>query len=87
MAFVYILRSLINSRYYIGSTDNLQRRIEEHNVGKSTYTRLTKPFKLMFYQDYPSLTEAKHIEHKLKQLKSRAIIEKIIEERIIKLSL
>jgi len=41
----------------------------------------------MFYQDYPSLTEAKHIEHKLKQLKSRAIIEKIIEERIIKLSL
>ena len=87
MAHVYILQSLVNSRYYIGSTNNLERRIEEHNTGKSTYTKLTRPFKLMYSQEFDSLKDAHTIELKLKKLKSRTIIEKIIDEQIIKLKL
>ena len=78
MGYVYIIQSLKNSRYYIGSTNNLERRIEEHNLGKSGYTKLTKPFKLMFYQKYSSLKEARQIEYKLKKLKSKQIVERII---------
>jgi len=85
MAYVYILQSLVNSRYYIGSTDDIKRRIEEHNSGKSTYTRLTRPFKLMFYQEYPTLTKARQIEYKLKQLKSKQIIERIISDQEIRI--
>ncbi|HUD09548.1 MAG TPA: GIY-YIG nuclease family protein [Patescibacteria group bacterium] len=85
MAYVYILQSLVNSRYYIGSTDDIKRRIEKHNSGKSTYTRLTRPFKLMFYQEYPTLTKARQIEYKLKQLKSKQIIERIISDQEIRI--
>jgi len=41
----------------------------------------------MFSQEYSTLTEARHIEYKLKQLKSKSIIEKIMNEGIIKLTL
>lgn len=84
MAFVYILQSQKNYRYYIGSTDNLQRRLEEHNNGKSKYTKLTKPFALVFSQEFPTISEAIRREYKLKKYKSKVIIEKIIEDGHIK---
>ncbi|HVZ58202.1 MAG TPA: GIY-YIG nuclease family protein [Patescibacteria group bacterium] len=84
MPFVYILQSLNNSRYYIGSTTNLARRLEEHNAGKSTYTSLTKPFILVFNQEFSSLTQARKIEMKLKSFKSKKILESIIKDGYIK---
>lgn len=78
MGIVYILQSLTNNRFYLGSTDNLERRIKQHNEGKAKYTSLTKPFKLVFSQEYPTLVEARKIEYKLKRLKSRKILEQII---------
>lgn len=84
MAFVYILKSLINFRYYIGSTNNLQRRLTEHNSGQSRYTKLTKPFDLVFSQEFPTIKDARDVEHKLKKYKSKVIIEKIIKDGYIK---
>ena len=85
MPYVYILQSLVNSRYYIGSTINLKRRIIEHNSGKSKYTRSTKPFKLVFSQRYASIEIARRIEYKLKNFKSKTIVEKIIIDGEIKI--
>lgn len=85
MGIVYILQSEVNGRYYIGSTNNLARRLFEHNEGLSKYTSLTRPFKLVFSQKYNSLEQARKIEFRLKKFKRRDIIEKIIENRIIKL--
>ena len=82
--YVYILQSLVNNRFYIGSTKNLQKRVEEHNKGKSKYTKLTRPFKLVFSQKYTTLLGAQKIELWLKKQKDRDIILRIIEEGIIK---
>ncbi|KKR31469.1 MAG: Excinuclease ABC subunit C [Candidatus Gottesmanbacteria bacterium GW2011_GWC2_39_8] len=82
---VYILQSLVNLRYYIGSTSDFNRRIIEHQSGKSKYTKLIKPFKVVFRQEFASIIEARRIEYKLKKLKSRTIIEKIIKDGFIKL--
>ena len=87
MAYVYILQSLKNNRYYIGSTTNLTRRLEEHNSGKSPYTRNNRPFALRFQQTYSSIVEAQNIESWLKKLKNRKILEKIIQEEVIKKAL
>ncbi|MBI5044453.1 MAG: GIY-YIG nuclease family protein [Candidatus Levybacteria bacterium] len=84
MPFVYILQSLTNSRYYIGSTTNLSRRLNEHNSGKSGYTNVTKPFKIVFSQKFSSLTQARQMEKKLKSFKSREIIVQIIKDQKIK---
>ena len=85
MAFVYILQSQTNLRYYIGSTNNIERRLNEHNSGKLPYTKLTKPFKLVFMKEYLTLKEARQIEYKLKKFKSRKIIERIILDNEIRI--
>lgn len=86
MGTLYILQSMVNGRYYIGSTNNLTRRLGEHNSGKSIYTNLTKPFGLVFSKNYSTLEEARSIEYKLKRFKSRKIIEQIIKEEDVKLN-
>ena len=64
--FVYILRCSDNS-YYIGHTDNLEKRLEEHVnrlVGGYTSSRL--PVVLVFHQAFSSRDEAFAIERQLK---------------------
>jgi len=77
--YVYILQSLKNQRFYIGSTSDLRRRLIDHNLGKSRYTSFNRPFELVFSQEYLNLIEARKVEYKLKSFKSRKILEKIIE--------
>jgi len=84
IGYVYFLKSLKNSRFYIGSTTNLERRILEHNSGQSTYTSFSKPFELVFSQKFDSITIAKKIEYKIKQFKSKKVIISIIESGEIK---
>lgn len=82
---LYILKSLVNNKYYIGSTKDLDKRLQEHNNGKNKYTKFYMPYELIFKQSYNSIQEARKIEYKLKKLKSRKIIEKIIKDGFIKL--
>ena len=76
---VYFLYSKKADRYYIGSTSDISRRIEEHSKGYCEATKFLRPIKLVFFQEYDSLSDARRIEYKLKNLKSRKIIETIIE--------
>ena len=80
MHFVYIIQSIKNKRYYIGSTNNLERRLKEHNCGKSKYTKLTAPFKLVYKEEYNTLKEARIREAYLKRLKSRKYLEWLIKK-------
>jgi len=74
MFHVYILKSLKNGRYYIGSTNNIDRRFKEHNSGTSKYTRLTKPFILLHKEEYQTRKEAVRRELFLKTGAGRAWI-------------
>ncbi|MBI5779246.1 MAG: GIY-YIG nuclease family protein [Planctomycetes bacterium] len=82
--YVYILKSNRNGTYYIGSTQDLEKRLERHNNGFVKATRNIRPLTIAFYQKYETIKEAKQIEYKLKPLKSRKIIEQIITEGCIK---
>ena len=62
MWYVYILKSTKNGRYYTGSTNDIERRVMEHNAGKSTYTRLTRPFRLIYQEAYATRLEARRRE-------------------------
>lgn len=85
MACVYILKSLKNGSYYVGSTINIENRLIQHNSGKSRYTSLIRPLELVFSQNYDSLVMARRIEFRLKKFKNRNIIEKIINDGFIKI--
>ncbi|HDH07460.1 MAG TPA: GIY-YIG nuclease family protein [Candidatus Moranbacteria bacterium] len=71
MFYLYILKSKKDSKMYIGSTNNLRKRLEMHNSGKIYSTKLRKPFNLVYYESYKSEKDARKREHNLK-LRSRA---------------
>ncbi len=45
---LYILQSLTKDRYYIGHTNNIERRLSEHNSGQTKSTKAYIPWKLVF---------------------------------------
>jgi len=63
---VYILISEKDGRYYFGQTQNLNKRLEDHNLGKSTYTKSFIPWKLFAYKKCVSRAEAMKYEKMLK---------------------
>jgi len=71
MFTVYVLKSLKNGRYYTGSTNDLEKRLNEHNSRKSTYTKLTAPFMLVYMENYASRSDAVKREMFLKTGKGR----------------
>lgn len=48
--YTYILKSIKFSRLYIGSTDDLPNRLNEHNGGKVVSTKAYKPWELIYYE-------------------------------------
>ena len=79
---VYILQSLKNTRYYIGSTDNISKRIEEHNQGKVKATRYIMPLKLKAFLPCVTITKARQAECRLKRYKRKDIIGHVIESKV-----
>jgi putative endonuclease len=69
MFYVYIIKSQKDKSLYIGSTNDLKRRFEEHNNGKSNYTRSKRPFELIYYEAFKSKTDAISRERNLKKFK------------------
>lgn len=77
------MKSSKNGRYYIGSTNNLERRVSEHLAGEAPATRYLRPLSLIFSQCFATIKQARLIELKLKRFKSKRIIDKIINDGII----
>jgi len=50
MFFTYILQSAKSGRYYIGHTEDIQKRLERHNTGKVTATKNKGPWSLNYYE-------------------------------------
>lgn len=87
MAHVYILESITDGRYYIGSTINLEARLKHHIGGHTPSTKRFGKIKLVFRQEYDTLREARLIEGKLKKLKRKDYIGKIVQDGFIKIKM
>lgn len=83
--FVYILKDT-NGKFYIGSTENIERRLKQHNLEHTQTTRNMKSSKLIHCQEYASLEIARKVERKIKALKRRDYIEKIVKDGYIRLT-
>jgi len=75
---VYILESLSDGTYYVGSTKYLSDRVERHNQDRSRYTKAKRPWKLIYYEEHPEKTRALKRENAIKNRKSRDYIEGLI---------
>jgi len=74
--YTYILKSLKNNNIYVGSTQNIEKRIDLHNAGKVKSTKFYKPWELLDYEAYNSRNEAILREKFLKTHQQKEILKK-----------
>ncbi len=82
MFYVYILYSESADKYYIGHTNDPDRRLIEHNTAEEyTFTSKFRPWKiLLFFEVSDSRGEAIKIERFIKKQRSRLFLARLIEE-------
>ncbi|MCH7398605.1 GIY-YIG nuclease family protein [Belliella sp. DSM 107340] len=84
MYFVYILYSAKTDRYYVGSTNDLEKRLRHHNLGLTPSTKSGSPsWELVYHEVLANRTTALKRELEIKKKKSRKYILWLIENRSI----
>ena len=82
--YVYVLRSAKDSQFYIGSTNNLARRLQQHERGENISTAKRRPLILLFFEAHTSKNDALRREKYFKTTKGRATLKQICRSAIQK---
>ena len=77
MFTTYAIRSISRNYTYIGLTNNLVRRLNQHNKGYNRTTKPYKPFQLIYTKEFKTRTEAREHEKFLKSAKGRDFLKTI----------
>ena len=75
---MYILRSMTDKNLYIGSTNNIRRRLTEHNSGGVDSTKSRIPFSLEAFIAVKDQSKAIELEQYFKTGSGRALLQKRI---------
>ena len=76
--FVYILFSSISNKYYVGSSADVEKRLQRHNAGATKSTKSGRPWKIMHIEEFSNKSDALKRENYIKRMKSRVYIESLI---------
>jgi putative endonuclease len=79
MFYVYILRSLRDGKKYVGLTNNLAKRIKQHNHGLCDATRNRTPLVLIHFESFLRRNEAAEREKFYKTGKGREYIKLVLK--------
>jgi putative endonuclease len=79
--YVYIIYSEKLDRYYVGTTDNPQKRLDQHNSGSfhDAFTRKGIPWSLFLVIDGLESKQAYKIESHIKKMKSRKYLKDLVK--------
>ncbi|MCL5407017.1 MAG: GIY-YIG nuclease family protein [Patescibacteria group bacterium] len=80
MLYVYVLQSLKNNSLYIGYTNNIKRRILEHNRQENLSTKAYAPWKLIFFEGYLEEKDAQRREKYLKTNQGSRLLKRMLKE-------
>jgi putative endonuclease len=56
--FLYILKSVKDEKYYVGITDDVARRLKEHNLGYNKSTKPYRPYNIVHLEEFKTKEEA-----------------------------
>ena len=79
MYVVYVLKSKIAKKSYVGVTADLERRIDEHNAGKNSYTMRYLPWEIIHTEEYTKQGEAIKREKYLKSTSGRRFLKRVFD--------
>ena len=80
--FVYIIQSDKDKTFYKGFTEDIEKRLTQHNNGESRYISRKTPWKLVYLKEFNTKKEALIFEKKIKRYNA-IFLQKIIAEHII----
>jgi len=80
--YLYVLLSQKDGKFYIGSTNDLKRRIAEHRQGKNISTSKRLPLKLIFYEAYPTKSDAERRESYFKTAKGKTTLKQMLRDSL-----
>jgi len=66
MHFVYAISSEVRNYIYVGMTNDLNRRMAQHNAGKARSTKAYRPFTILYFEELPDRITARQREKYLK---------------------
>ena len=70
--FLYILQSQKDGDYYKGVTQDIEKRLFEHNTGQSTFTSTKTPWQLVYQKEMPNKRVAMIEKKRLKKLNRKS---------------
>jgi putative endonuclease len=79
MYYVYVLKSKKTGKYYVGYTSNLEKRLKEHNSGKTKSLIKDIPLETVRVEEYKFYIDARKREKQIKKYKSGEAFRKLIE--------
>lgn len=82
MHYFYILRSLKNSKLYLGQTPDLKSRVKSHNAGENKATKPNIPYELIFYSAFKNEKDAVNCEQYFKTTAGWKRIHKMLENTL-----
>jgi putative endonuclease len=77
MFTVYILYSQAFDSFYIGYSQDIERRIDEHNAGLTQSTKAKRPWKIVYTEQLPDFKSAVARERFLKNQKNKSFYKRI----------
>ena len=81
MYYVYVLQSKKDRNLYIGHTENIDRRLRDHNNGKVKSTQKRRPFELIRKEEFSSRSEARWRERSLKTAWGRKTLKRSLRNK------
>jgi len=78
--YVYVLESIKNGNLYVGWTDDLRKRLKEHNRGLSFSTKPYLPWQLIHYEAYRNKKDAQRREKYLKTNQGARLLKRMLKE-------
>ena len=82
MHYLYILIGKQSGKYYIGETSNIEKRIQRHRTGKTSFGKRNKDLEIVYKKEFNNRSEARKFENFLKEQKSHKFIDKLIKEQL-----
>ena len=81
MIFVYVIQSDLDGTRYVGLTNNLDRRLKEHNQGKMKYTKAFRPWVIVYHETLPDYPQARKREKYFKSGGGRRWLEHFLNSK------
>ena len=82
--FTYVLLSLKDFKFYIGYTNDVERRFLEHEIGENISTSKRRPLVLIYYEAFLAKEDAMRREQYFKTTKGKVTLRQMLRSYLAK---